>query len=108
MKVISFVLIWLALAFCAWLFTTASPSGPVEWLLLLVAGPPAYVLLSVVGELLGEAFNRLPGVRQGNAFVERRTTGAQVSGLRIVWYLFTGLIAIATVIALTWLLRHYF
>lgn len=105
---ISLLSVWFVSALVAgyvlWAF---KPHGPAKWLLFLVAGTPLYLLLSGVGELLGEAYAMFPGIRHGNEFVERHTVGRSLSALRILWYLFTGLVAIGAVIAMTWFCRTY-
>ena len=45
------------------------------------------------------------GIRQGNEFVEKRTKLQSISGLRILWYLMSTLVAIALVVAVTWVVR---
>jgi hypothetical protein len=108
--ILKFVSLWLLVAVVAgfFLFGFKLNERPAwHWLLLLVAGPPLVLLLQVVGEGLGELFNRLPGVRQGNDYVEYKAQGNPVSGLRIAWYLLTGLIACALVVGTTWLIRTY-
>jgi hypothetical protein len=96
--------LWLALGLAAAiLLYELEPNGPLKWLLWLVAGPPIYLLLSGICELIGEAFCRLPGIKQGNAFVEQRTKGNRTSVLRILWYLFISLIAVALILISTWL-----
>jgi hypothetical protein len=105
---ISLLLVWLlvglAAAYALWAF---QPQGVAKWLLYLLAGPPLYLLLSGVGEFLGDAYSRLPGIRQGNEFIERRTASRSLSWFRVLWYLFTSLLAIGAVISATWLYRTY-
>lgn len=105
---LSLLLLWLALAalagYALWAF---EPEGLVKWLLYAVAVPPLYLVFSAAGELLAEAFARLPGIRHGNQFIERRTAGQSTSGLRILWYLFTMLLLIGIVVGLTWLYRTH-
>ena len=84
------------------------PSTGTQWLLLLVLGAPAFVILSVVGDVVGEAFNRLPGIRQGNEYVERRTRRVATSGTRIYWHLFTLLFSIALILCIAWVAQRYF
>ncbi|MDM7950368.1 hypothetical protein [Hydrogenophaga sp.] len=104
----SLLLIWLfvglAAAYALWAFEL---QGPTKWLLYLLAGPPLYLFLSGVGELLGEAYSRLPGIRHGNEFIERRTARHPVSGLRILWYLFISLLVIGVVVAAMWVYRTH-
>jgi len=107
-KIAWFLAIWLTFAAMFWLwFLRRVPESLVEWLLILLAGPPAFLLASLVGEAAGEGYKRLPGVKHLHAFAERRTVGQQVSGLRIVVHLCTTLIAIGLVILLTWLWRGH-
>lgn len=105
---VSLLVVWLlvglAAAYALWAF---QPQGAAKWFLFVLAAPPLYLLLSGVGELLGEAYSELPGIRQGNEFIERRTASRPVSGLRVLWYLFTSLLAIGTVVAAAWLYRTY-
>lgn len=102
------LLLWLVLAVIAgyalWAF---EPQGLAKWLLYVVALPPLYLMLEGAGELLGEAYARLPGIRHGNQFIERRTTDRSLSGLRIAWHLFTTLLLIGVVVGLTWLYRTH-
>jgi hypothetical protein len=72
-----------------------------------LAGPPLYLLLGAFGELLGLAYSRFPGVRQGNEFIERRTSSQSLSGVRVLWYLLTSLLAIGIVLVAVWLYRTY-
>jgi hypothetical protein len=103
---LSLLLLWLVLAvFAGYALWAFEPQGMAKWLLYVVAVPPLYLVFSAAGDLLGEAFARLPGIRHGNQFVERRTTGPSTSGLRILWYLFTILLLIGIVVGLTWLYR---
>ena len=109
MRVFSFVLIWLALAALAAYYLFGSEfndSSLLQWALIVTLGPPAVVILQGLGDWLGELFNKLPGVRAGNAYVERRTARESLSGLRVLWYLLTSLLAIAIVVGATWLVRH--
>lgn len=103
-------LVWLALAGIGafYVFGTDLSHRPIwQWALLLVLGPPVLLLLQLVAEALGELFNRLPGVRHGNEYIERKTSGQSVSGVRVLWYLLTGLVACALVAGATWLFRTY-
>lgn len=103
------LLAWLLLAlvsgYVLWAF---QPQGPTKWALFLVAGPPLYLLLTGVGELLGKAYARFPGIRQGNELIDRRTAGRSLSMLRVLWYLFTGLLTIGIMLTAAWLYRTYF
>lgn len=105
---ISLALLWLFLALLAgyalWAF---EPQGLTKWLLYAAVLPPLYIVLEGAGELLGGVYARLPGIRQGHEFVERRTAGHSVSGMRIVWHLFTTLLLIGIVLGLTWLYRAH-
>lgn len=105
---VSLLLVWLlvglAAAYAVWAF---QPQGPAKWLLYLLAGPPLYLLLSAFGELLGLAYLKVPGVRQGNEFIERRTASQSLSGVRVLWYLLTSLLAIGIVLVAAWLYRTY-
>jgi len=104
-------LLWLVLAGIGafYVFGTDISDHPLwQWALLLVLGPPALLLLQLAGEALGELFNKLPGVSHGNKYVENKTSGQSLSGGRVLWYLFTALLACALVAAATWLFRTYF
>lgn len=108
---LTFALVWLVLAgmgaFNA--FGTELADHPLwQWALLLLFGPPVLFVLQLAGEALGELFNRLPGVRHGNEYVEHKTSGRSLSGLRVLWYLLTALVACALVAGATWLVRTYF
>lgn len=105
---VSLLLIWLVLAVLAgWALWAYEPQGLTKWLLCAVALPPLYLLLEGAGDWLGEAYAKLPGVRHGHQLIERRTAGRSVSGLRIVWNLFTTLLLIGIVLGLTWLYRTH-
>jgi hypothetical protein len=105
-KIAGFLAVWFVFVAMYWLyFLRRAPESLSEWLFLLLAGPPAFILISLVAEGLGEAYKRLPGVRHLHAFAERRTVGQETSGLRILVYLITTLIAVAVVIFATWLWR---
>lgn len=102
------LLAWLLLALVSgYVLWAYQPQGPTKWFLFLFAGPPLYLILTGAGELLGEAYARLPGIRQGNEFIERRTAGRSLSMLRVLWYLFTGLLVIGIMLATTWLCQTY-
>lgn len=104
-------LVWLIVAAIGafYVFGTDLSDRPLwQWLLVLVLGPPVLFVLQLAGEALGELFQRLPGVRHGNEYVERRTSGRSLSGMRVLWYLLTGLLACALVAGVTWLVRTYF
>lgn len=106
LKVVAVV--WVALAVAAGLVLWRyEPEGMMKWALLAVALPPAYLLMQGVAELMAAAYQALPGVRHGNEFVERKTRGRSVSGLRVLWYVFTSLVAVAIFIAGTWMVRNY-
>jgi hypothetical protein len=107
----TFALVWLVLAAIGafYVFGTDLSERPLwQWALLLAVGPPVLFLLQIAGEALGELFNRLPGVRQGNEYVERKTSGHSFSGVRVLWYLLTLLLACALVAGATWIARTYF
>ena len=107
-KIASFAALWLAFVALAWLcFLRRVPQSPLEWLLLLLAGPPVFILASMIGEVIGEAYKRLPGIRHLHTFTERRTVGQKLSGLRVLVYLFTTLIGVALIIVASWLWRTY-
>lgn len=101
----AWLLLTIAGAYVLWAF---QPVGLLKWVLLAIVVPPLYLAVSVVGELLGLAFGRLPGIRQGNAFIERHTIGQSTSGIRILWYFFTALIAIGLLLTAEWIFRIYF
>ena len=108
---ITFALVWLVLATIGafYVFGTDLSERPLwQWVLLLALGPPVLFVLQLAGEALGELFNRLPGIRHGNEYVERRTSERSLSGVRVLWYLVTGLLACALVAGATWLVRTYF
>ena len=108
-KLVGFVGAWTALAVAVALSVPFKQLNSVgEWLLLVVIGPPAYLLVTALGELAGEAFGCLPGVKQSNAFIERSTKGKRISFIRIIWYLAMSLIVMALVLAITWAVRAYF
>lgn len=107
-KLLSFIAGWLVFAGLAgWALLPWVPDSALKWMLLIVVGPPAYLLLTLIGDALGEGFNHLPGIRQGNASVERRTQGRGFSFLRIGWYLLTGLFGIALFVGGIWVVRTY-
>ena len=100
--------LWLALVFMAWLsLLRRMPESNVEWLLLVLAGPPAFFILSIVSDALGELLHSLPGIRHAEMYAEARTAGKSISGLRILVYLVTTLVATGIIIAFSWLLRTY-
>lgn len=103
-KAIGFIAIWLAFAALYWLyFLRRVPESTTEWLLLIVAGPPAFLLASAIAEGAGEVYRRLPGIRHLHSFAEHRSVGQEVSALRILVYLVTALIGIGLVLLVTWL-----
>lgn len=107
-KAIGFFVIWFGCAAMYWLyFLRRVPESPTEWLLLLVAGPPAFVLASAIAEGAGEVYKRLPGIRHLHSFAERRSVGQEVSALRILVYLVTVLIGIGLVLLATWLWHKF-
>ena len=108
--VLKFGVLWLLIAAAAvfFLFGFNLTGRPLwQWLMVLVVGPPALLMLQATGELLGELFQRIPGIRHGNEYVERKAQGRSTSGTRIAWYLLTMLIACALVAGITWLIRGY-
>jgi hypothetical protein len=106
-KLAGFLALWCLCVALAWFyFLRRTPQSSLEWLLLLFAGLPAFLLASFVGEALGLLFGKLPGVRHLHGFAERKTVGKGVSSLRVFVYLCTSLLALAGVVAVTWLWRQ--
>ena len=104
---VSVLAIWVGLVFLVWLaWLPHLPQKPSEWLLLLLIGPPAYVLLALVGEALGLGFRALPGVRHLHRFAERRTETRSFSWLRVLAYLCTTLLALSILGAVAWALNR--
>jgi len=64
------------------------PYGPLKWALWLVAGPPAYIVVSGIVELLVQTYFAAPGIKQATNYFERRAEGKKVSGSRMLWYAF--------------------
>jgi hypothetical protein len=103
-KLVGFLAIWFLFAGMFWLsFLRRAPASTGEWLLLILAGPPAFLLANLLAEGVGEAYKRVPGIRHLHSFAERRTVGQEISGLRILVYLSTTLLAIALVVVAAWL-----
>ena len=105
-KLYGAVIVWLLFVVLAWvLLLRRMPSSPLEWLALVVLGPPAYFLASLVAEGAFDVYNRLPGVRHLHAFAERRAVGKEVSWLRVGVYLVTFLVLFGIIFFVAWLLR---
>jgi hypothetical protein len=99
---------WLGLSVCAGVFLwQGHPEGLLRWLLLAMFAPPAYLLLSAAGDLLGFVYSRLPGLRHANEFVEQKTKQRSISGLRVLWYLISTLVAVAFVAAVACVVRAH-
>jgi hypothetical protein len=100
--------LWLAMVAMAWLFFLRRlPESIIEWLLLVLAGPPAFFLLSIASDALGTLLHSLPGIRHAETYAETRTSGKSISGLRILVYLVTTLVATGIIIVVSWLVRTY-
>jgi hypothetical protein len=107
-RIVPLLGLWLAMTGLAWLFLLRRlPESVTEWILLLLAGAPAFFLVSVVGEFLGALLHSLPGIRHAEAYAEARTSGQSISGLRVFVYLVTTLVATGIVVAVSWLIRTY-
>jgi len=59
-----------------------------KWVLWLAAGPPTYLLVRGAVELMVQTFFAAPGIKQATRFFEKRAEGKQVSGPRMLWYIF--------------------
>jgi hypothetical protein len=98
--------LWLCLAGFAWLaFFRRMPVSLQDWLWLLFLGLPAFLLASLVGELIGNAFHSLPGIRQAERYAESRARDAQFSILRVGVYLITTLLSLALLAGIVWFAR---
>lgn len=64
----------------------AHPQGPLKWVLWTFFAPLAYTVISGAAELLVAGFFAVPGIRHVTQWVEARSKGRQVSGLRLLWY----------------------
>ena len=81
--------VWLIAAACAGaVLFVLQPTGPLMWALWLVAAPPAYILVSGAVELIVQTYFAAPGIRQATRYFEKRAEGRQVSGPRMLWYMF--------------------
>ena len=80
---------WMAAAVCAGVaLFLLQPTGPMKWALWLVAAPPAYILVSGAVELIVQTYFAAPGIKQATRYFEKRAEGRQVSGPRMLWYMF--------------------
>jgi Na+/proline symporter len=88
-RTVVFLVAWLAAAAGAGatLFLL-QPTGPMTWVLWLVAGPPTYILVRGAVELMVQTFFAAPGIKQATRYFEKRAEGKQVSGPRMLWYIF--------------------
>ena len=100
-RTVAFLTAWIAAAACAGVaLFLLQPTGPLKWALWLVAAPPAYILVSGAVELIVQTYFAAPGIRQATTYFETRAEGRQVSGPRMLWYIFafTSLFVIAVAI----------
>jgi hypothetical protein len=99
-------LIWLVLAGLALWFLGVWPRSAIAWLLVLGLGPVLFLLIDAASELMGNAIGALPGVRQANAAIERRTAHQHVSISRIVYHLARVLLILIPVVLAFWWLEE--
>ena len=96
--------LWLVLAAMSLWFLGVWPRTALGWLLVLALGPLIALLLDAVGEMLGNAFASLPGIRHADLAVERRTASEPLSGVRVAYYLLRALLILVPIIlGLMWL-----
>jgi len=90
-RTVVFLVAWLAAAACAGVGAALflpQPTGPMKWVLWLVAGLPTYLLVPGAVELMVQTFFAAPGIKQATRFFEKRAEGKQASGPRMLWYIF--------------------
>jgi len=88
-RTVVFLVAWIAAAACAGAtLVLLQPTGPMKWVLWLIAGPPAYILVNGAVELIVQTFFAAPGIKQATTYFEKRAEGKQVSGPRMLWYIF--------------------
>ena len=73
-----FFILWILLSGLAWMYLwRGTPESPAGWLMLIVFGAPAVLLVQIVGEAIGElvrlAFSNAPGVKHSLDCAERRS-----------------------------------
>lgn len=75
--------LWLFLALVALGFFGVFPRTMTGWALSFVLGPALLFVFELVGDLVGEAVRRLPGVRRFVGLAEARTSPRAFSGSRV-------------------------
>ncbi len=106
-RVLIFVAIWVAFGLLLCLFALQRPpSTALGWGLLIVLGPPAYLLMEFVGEGASNLFRALPGIRHIENYAERRSAAKAFSGLRIVVQLVVVLLFAAVLGGVVLLVLH--
>jgi hypothetical protein len=84
-----------------WLFGIW-PRTPLAWELVLGFGPIVFALVTSLGEMLGGAIAKLPGVRHADRAVERRTAQEALSATRIGYYLLRLLMILPALVLVWW------
>jgi len=69
-------------------------------------GPIAFFVLLAVSELIGAVIGAVPGIRQADRAIERRTLGEAVSGTRVAYLFVRFLILLVPVLLLAWWLEN--
>ena len=96
---------WIAMAGAAlWLFGIW-PRTTLAWVFVFGLSPIVFVLVTGLGEVLGEALAKLPGVRHADSAVERRTAHQALSATRIGYYLVRLLVLLPPFIVVGWWLE---
>lgn len=86
-----------------WFFEVRPKTG-VGWLFALCSGPVALLLFVAAGEALGQVPRFIPGVRELEDAVERKTVNRKFSILRVGYYVLRALLILTLVLlALSWL-----
>ena len=99
-RTVALLAAWIAAAACAGVaLFLLQPTGPMKWALWLVAGPLAYILVSGAVELIVQTYFEAPGVKQATRYFEKRAEGKQVSGPRMLWYVFAFTLLFVIVVA---------